>query len=102
TEYAKFIQGSSEARSVVKSDLSLRTISSYQIIIVYGLTDSNDMARVSDILQDRPSFRPTFLCYDLLLEKLVDSYLNARRTTENRTGWSIVYHLIVNKEQLFP
>ncbi|MBE9238737.1 DUF4263 domain-containing protein [Anabaena aphanizomenioides LEGE 00250] len=101
TEYAESILESREARSVVKSDLSLPTISSYQIIIVYGLTEGNDMAGVSRLLNNR-KIPTTFLCYDLLLDNLVDSYLNTRRTTENRTGWSIVYHLIVDKEQLFP
>ncbi|MDB9309908.1 DUF4263 domain-containing protein [Aphanizomenon sp. CS-733/32] len=101
TEYAESILEGSEARSVVKSDLSLPEISSFKIIIVYGLTDGNDMAGVSRLLNNR-KIPTTFLCYDLLLEKLVDSYLNTRRKTENRTGLSIVYHLIVDKEQLFP
>lgn len=101
TEYIDSIRERSEARNVVKSDLLLRDISSYKIILIYGLAEDNDMAGVSRLLENRKT--PTsFLCYDSLLNKLIDKYLSTQRKTENRIGWSIVYHLIVEQEQLFP
>ncbi|MBD2362296.1 DUF4263 domain-containing protein [Anabaena minutissima FACHB-250] len=101
TEYADSIRERPEARNVVKSDLSIPEISSYKIILIYGLAQDNNMADVSRLLENRTT-QTSFLCYDSLLNKLIDKYLITYRKTENRIGGSVVYHLIFDKEQLFP
>ncbi|MEA5512769.1 Shedu anti-phage system protein SduA domain-containing protein [Nodularia sp. UHCC 0506] len=100
TEYIDSIRERSEARNVVKSDLLLPEISSYKIILIYGLAEDNDMGGVSRLLENRKT--PTsFICYDSLLNQLIEKYLSTRKPTDNRIGGSIIYHLIVDKEQLF-
>ncbi len=100
TEYAESIRENSNTREIVKKDLFLKDISSYRIILVYGLAQNNDMSNVTRILENR-KVPTTFLCYDMLLEKMADAYLNARKATEELPGISIVYHLMIDKEQSF-
>ena len=100
TEYAESIRENSNTRKIVKTDLLLKNISSYRVVLVYGLAQNNDMSSVTKILENR-KVPTTILCYDILLEKLVDAYSNTRKRTEELPGISIVYHLIIEKEQSF-
>lgn len=100
TEYAESIRENSNTREVVKTDLFLKNISSHRVILVYGLSQNNDMSSITKILENR-KVPTTILCYDMLLEKLVDVYSNTRKRTEELPGISIVYHLIIDKEQSF-
>ena len=99
TEYADSIREREEARRIVTRDLGMDSISSYDIVLVYGLREDNDPSEVARIVANRKI--PTgILYYDTLLDHLTSNYRAARPNTENRKGLCIVYHLILHPEQL--
>ncbi|NEQ44168.1 MAG: DUF4263 domain-containing protein [Leptolyngbya sp. SIOISBB] len=99
-EYVESIRGNNKAREIVKSDLSLERISTYCIVVAIGLQKDNDIAEVSRILENRKT-STSFLYYDQLLEKLIQSYSINRKYVKGSKGWTFTYHIVLDREQRF-
>lgn len=90
TEYAKSIQGSADARAVVRRVLKIDKISSQRITLVCGLAEANSPAEVAQILVERP-IPVELLFFDTLLDRLGTAYEAKHQGVASRGGWSFTF-----------
>jgi len=97
TEYVNSIRGNFEAREVVKRILDIPKISSYQIALVYGLSEELDDACIGELLDNRKI--PTKLySFDDIAERLAEVYSHGKMN-DSIPGWTYVYHLAVQPSE---
>lgn len=92
TEYAESIRGSKDARNAVQKALEISEISSYKILLIYGMSEDNDLPAIDSLCSQRKI--PTrILHYDSLLDQLLERYAVSRRDLVSRPGWSFTFHI---------
>lgn len=100
-EYAESIRGREAARAVVCRTLHLPKISSYRLVVVYGLSDASDAASVSRLASDRAT--PTeILPYDVLLDRLANNFSRQRKDFDPQPGISLCCNIAIAEEQATP
>lgn len=92
TEYVESIRGSREAREVICCALGLQKISSYSVILIYGLSEENDLPLIERLCSQR-KIPTSVVQYDVLLELLLERYAASRRDIVSRPGWSFTFHV---------
>ncbi|MEA3327291.1 MAG: DUF4263 domain-containing protein [Chloroflexota bacterium] len=101
TEYVESIREHADARDIVENVLGIEQISYYKIALIYGLGEDNDLSEVSR-LADQRKIHTEIICYDVLLNTLIERYYLGRRDYEPRPGMCFVYHIVISEYQLFP
>lgn len=92
TEYVESIRGSREARKAICSALGLQEISSYNVWLISGMSEENDLPLIERLCSQR-KIPTSVIHYDVLLELLLERYAASRRDFVSRPGWSFTFHV---------
>jgi hypothetical protein len=93
TEYVASVRGSVEARDVVKRVLDIPKISTYRIVLVYGLAQDCDKTLIAELLDNRVVPSELYL-FDDFADDLAKVYSRGK-LNDSVSGWTYVYHLAV-------
>lgn len=99
TEYAESIRGDVNARKLVCEELSITEVSSYRLLLVYGMGEGTDEKAVA-WLSDQRKIVTEILFFDRLLERLVERYEASRRDRVVRPGACAIYHVVLCPNQI--
>lgn len=99
TEYVESIRGRESAREAVLAEFGTDRISSYKVILIYGLSSENDSSEVARLCAGR-STACEIIFFDDLLDHLASTYALSRRDSESRPGWCFVFHAQFSRDQL--
>lgn len=98
-EYLESISAREEARQIIFKAFGLKKISSYNGLLIYGLSQDNNHVEVLKLTSNRtPPIEIIF--YDELLEKLAEVYAFSRRDIEERPGWCFCFHICFPETQI--
>lgn len=98
TEYVDSIREREAARTVVSEALQIDRISSYSIVIVYGLHNPEDAATIAR-LEDKRIPKTQIVPYDGVFDALVALYSASRTDAEARSGWTYWWVVDIASEQ---
>ena len=100
TEYVESIREREAARQIVCDVLGLPSISSYRVVMPYGLASADDAPNVARLADSRKT-TTEILPYDSLLELLAQCHAFGRPGT-SEPGWCFVLHIELPQDQVNP